>query len=216
MLGFDATPADRFRDVLEGLIAEDPPSTSDIDLVMLAFCLTSEPNPAIDKWLARHGINFAHVLNLVEVMAVHAITTTGRLFSFGEGGPAVVFPVHDEAMRPVDLIAWRPSEPRRWWLFLDHGAVLGAPNVANPASYAYGPLKVHPGPLEWLQAGCQDGVALLNPDRAGAVLRKAHGPIAAMDLAHAQRLERALAPAITADRILIPERGPHEGVHRPR
>jgi len=203
-LNAEFSTAERFLDKLDEL-SPAYPNARNINLIMLAFCMTSEATPAISGWIGQHGIEFAHVLNLLEVMAVHGITTTGRLFSIGNGDPAIVFPVHDEGMRPVDLIAWRPNDRLRWWLLLDQGAVLGAPNVVNPASYVDGPLKVHPSPLEWLQAGCQDGVVILNAARARPVLRQALGPIAATDIAHARRLERALAPEITADRILIPE-----------
>jgi hypothetical protein len=57
----------------------------------------------------------------------------------------------------VDLVAWCPKDPARYWLYAGDAAWLGA--VAPPDLEPF-PVAVHPTPLAWLCAGAE-GVALL-------------------------------------------------------
>ena len=91
----------------------------------------------------------------------------------------------------VDVVAFDPRDPFRWWLF--HGASAHAPvwlggwNLANT-------VKLEPTPLDWLQNGCA-GAALL--DGGGGYLREqladaGVGGVTVATAAMADALERKL------------------------
>ena len=61
----------------------------------------------------------------------------------------------------IDMLAWRPDDPTRWWCRLgDVGVVLGADNLdlAHTASLS---ISFATTPLDWLQADCR-GACLLD------------------------------------------------------
>ncbi len=104
-------------------------------------------------------------------LAVARIRTTGRLWvSEPTGMPAFILSVWDgpapsiyqAVVNPVliDMIAWRPDDPARWWyrqgdVDVDLGD--GHLDLAHTEGW---PITFEPTPLDWLRAGCR-GACLL-------------------------------------------------------
>lgn len=121
----------------------------------------------------------------------------------------------------IDLVAWDPREPSRWWcriggslsdpLFL--GAwnlerAMGAPPPGQPDRRA--PVALHPSPLAWLRAGC-DGAVLV--DAGGALWREALDGVTRLLIPDSEfaafvykELRRKL-PAPPLPEILTPKQG---------
>ncbi len=136
------------------------PNASDGRIACLAYFQSTEANPSLAHWLEGYGVDFLHCDNLAGPLTVPGIRVVADRFTIvsrEEGESAVVVPVCDEHLRPLDLFAFRPDNPGRWWTFLDQTAVLGAANVINPSSFAYGAMPIHLNPLQWFRAGCEGG-----------------------------------------------------------
>lgn len=104
---------------------------------------------------------------------------------------------------PADLIAWLPSEPRRWWCRYGLAPILN-PNAIERAVFHRDQLGVYSSPLAWLRAGGA-GIVILS---AEADLRLWLGgvPIVAADeLGLGERIEAALRERPRAiPRVLVP------------
>ena len=104
-------------------------------------------------------------------LAVARISTVGRLWKpEPTGTPAFILPVWDgpapsiysgvENPVLIDMIAWRPDEPARWWYRQGEvDAVLGIDNL-DLAHIEGWPISLHRTPLDWLRAGCRGAVLL--------------------------------------------------------
>ena len=97
-----------------------------------------------------------------------------------------VFEYPDEEI--VDLVAFKPSAPTKWWLRLGQAVVLGRDN-ARLALIEEKSVVVHPTPLSWLQVDCQ-GCVVLDWKRDILSCLDGYGVLAA-DVATRKRLERA-------------------------
>ncbi len=92
-----------------------------------------------------------------------------------------------------DLIAFKPSDPRRWWRRLGAVQILGSGNIRTEPVF---PLALHDTPLSWLQAGAS-GVCVIDwrvdPERFLYA-----GPIEADSPSLKARLERRIQSAALA------------------
>jgi hypothetical protein len=61
----------------------------------------------------------------------------------------------------VDLVAWKPDRPNRWWQRTGNAAVLGADNLE--VARLNEPPKVYPTPERWVIAG-KGAIVLLDGD----------------------------------------------------
>jgi len=85
----------------------------------------------------------------------------GNFFEFdSDGDGAFVMGVNEHPQEGlVDLLAFQPSDPTRWWLRLGQGVILGLHN-ARLALFEENPVFVHATPLDWLRNDCQGVTAL--------------------------------------------------------
>jgi len=79
------------------------------------------------------------------------------------GFPAVIVPVSEIEngllTGVVDLVAWRTSDPGKWWIRRGIAPVLGKESIERAAHYGE-PLALHASPLDWLRANRQGAVVL--------------------------------------------------------
>ena len=148
----------------------------------------TEPNQRLYGFLRENGVDLNHVINLL----AGAIALCPYSFS-GPAGPkedAVFLPVIDEdGVTPIDIVAFSLREPSRFATILGLGAVLGAGEVMNPATYwDSDPCRLLRTPLDWLREGIEGCAVLLNPARAKSMLAWAPGDLAASDEDHADEL----------------------------
>jgi hypothetical protein len=84
-------------------------------------------------------------------------------FQFSESGiKAFVHPITSGgAFTDIfDLVAWRPSDPTRWWTRLYSGIPLGDDQLFHAAYWEH-PVMLRATPLDWLCAG-GDGVCIVD------------------------------------------------------
>jgi hypothetical protein len=94
----------------------------------------------------------------------------------------------EDWVTPVDVVMFSMANPARFATMLGLGAVLGAGEVMNPATYWGGePCRLLRTPLQWLQEGIAGRAVILDPLRARALLAWAPR-LAAMDFDHADHL----------------------------
>ena len=67
------------------------------------------------------------------------------------GEYAAILGVHDRDGELVDLCAWFPDRPGRWWLRYGDVFVIGARNIAIAADFD-NPIVLHSTPQEWALA----------------------------------------------------------------
>ncbi len=92
---------------------------------------------------------------------------------------------------PIDLVAWYPKAPARWWLRRNIAVLLGEIEIVHAEVYGEA-IQVHKAPLDWLKAGGDGIVILADPADAFPYLRGIK--IVAEDVAHGMELERCLRP----------------------
>lgn len=117
-------------------------------------------------WLAVHGISpiaiYCPFPRLYGHFGVTRAQFHGGLYEpASEGKPVILMGVSehpDEGL--VDLVAFEPSNPARWFLRLGNAVVLGLHN-ARLALFEEAPVFIHATPLDWLRANCQ-GCAVLD------------------------------------------------------
>ena len=106
----------------------------------------------------------------------------------------------------VDLIAFRPVEPGRWW---SRRGIVAALGEESPPDFSDDPVPVWRNPLAWLRAGAT-GICPVSPDPAAVrdVLLRLPG-IVVEDVAHGHEIERLMArhwnrlpPIYVAERAL--------------
>ncbi len=146
------------------------------------------PHDLVREWLALPGIGHGdrrlqeqqgvtrEAIHRAGGMAVARIGTTGRLWMpEPTGTPTFILPVWAgpapsiysiiESPVLIDMIAWRPDDPSRWWYRTGEGDTLGIDNL--DLAHAEGwPISLHRTPLDWLRAGCR-GAVLLDRCEAG-------------------------------------------------
>ena len=125
--------------------------------------------PLSENGLGRIGID-RRIANRGGGLAWANVTTAGRAFDFAHDGiPSIIQPVwrgqapsiECGVEHPIlaDLIAWRPTEPHRWYYKWGCDTpALGDEYVED--AHALGPLYCHLTPLDWLRSGCVGTVLL--------------------------------------------------------
>ena len=120
--------------------------------------------------LERHGVT-RETVHRAGGLAVARIGTTGRLWMpeptgtpafvlpvWAGGAPSIYFGVENPVL--IDMIAWRPDDPARWWYRQgDVDLVLGAGHL-DLAHVEGWPITLYRTPLDWLQVGCRGAVLL--------------------------------------------------------
>lgn len=129
------------------------------------------------EWLVQQGVPRSVLYGPhASVVGVARIETDGRHYQpVPEGQPAIAVPVSYSitaaALEPIDIAAWVPSDPSRWYVRTGYGDILGAEAIDEAAHYEV-PLPVYSTPLAWLQAG-MGGACLLNLKSAASYLTNA-------------------------------------------
>ncbi len=133
------------------------------DLVREWLALPS-PGAGDLRLLGQYGVT-REAVHRAGGLAVARIGSGGRLWApEPTGTPVFILPawngtapsIYQAVERPllVDLVAWRPDDPTRWWY--RHGDVdvdLGADNL-DVAHMTGLPISFATAPLEWLQGNC--------------------------------------------------------------
>ena len=137
---------------------------------------------------------------------VASIRTLGEgRFEFAENGrSAAVLPVYDSetpAWAPLeqrfegllDLLAFDPGEPDRWWLRRGQAVLLGS--IYLPLVLEEGcALPIYSNPMSWLQAD-GEGLMILDWKMAPALLLDV-GEFLVQDVVTGDRIEATMAPAV--------------------
>lgn len=124
-------------------------------------------------------------------------------FDFAEHGrpayiqPVLIGPAFSDI---VDLIAWHPDDPGRWWTRLYSGLPLGVDQL-DVAEILGEPLAIRRAPLSWLQSG-GDGVVVTDWPMTAPALRCVPTLIAE-DAAHGHEIERHLRIIADAPEIRV-------------
>lgn len=129
------------------------------------------------------------------------IETDGDLFTPAEAGrPCVICPVIDGG-EVIDLCAFRPSEPHRWWLRLGGHWAIGADALDRLGVGQE--MSVYRTPLDWLRAGAPEtGLCIFDWQLAA---RKLSGvQLLADSLEHGHELARRLTLPEVRPSISVP------------
>lgn len=110
-------------------------------------------------WLSRQGVTGQALID-AGLVGVDYVRLEGDNYEpEDEGGVgAFINPVYEHGAL-VDLCAWLPGRPSRFALRRGVGCGLGDASMSK-ADWNEEPLKIHPHPLAWLQAGCDGAVVL--------------------------------------------------------
>ena len=103
----------------------------------------------------------------------------------------------------TDLVAWRPTDPAKWWLRDGAGDYLGSVSPPTTLTHVY-PLPFHRTPLAWLKSGCV-GICILDDANARISLPGFIIDVLAEDYDHGVELREVLNPAPPKTNIVIPE-----------
>jgi hypothetical protein len=146
----------------------------------------AEPNQKLYGYLRPNGVDLNLVINLLE----GAIAICKWSIDGGSKEDCVALPVMEEdGVTPLDVMIFSMREPSRFRTMLGLGAVLGAREVMNPATYWSGqPCRLLRRPLDWLREGIEGCAVILDPVRARSMLAWAPGHLAALDEDHADEL----------------------------
>ncbi len=121
------------------------------------------------RLLEQHGVT-REAIHRAGGLGVARISAPGRLWMpEPTGTPAFVLPVWDGPAPSiyrgvghpvlVDLIAWRPDDPTRWWYRTGDGDALGVEHLDLAHTEGW-PICFATTPLEWLRGNCH-GACLL-------------------------------------------------------
>jgi hypothetical protein len=145
----------------------------------------AEPNPKLYGYLRESGVDLNHIINLLD----GAIALCPWSFG-GQKEDCIFLPLMDEdGVTPFDVVVFSIREPSRFATMLGLGAVLGAGEIMNPATYWGGtPCRLLRTPLEWLREGIEFCAVVLDPSLAKPILDWAPGDLAATDNRHADEL----------------------------
>jgi hypothetical protein len=83
----------------------------------------------------------------------------GRFWQPSKRGELLLVIGELEGELPIDIIAWRASDPRRWWFRTGHASVLGEAHLRD-ARWLDKPPIIHPSPEAWVRAGGVGSVML--------------------------------------------------------
>jgi hypothetical protein len=160
---------------------------------------TAEPNPRLWSFLRKNDVDCLHVFNLL-----HGAVAQREWDISGQKEDCILLPLMEEdAITPLDVVAFSMRDPSRFQTVLGIGTVLGAQELMNPATYWGGePCRLVSSPLKWLSAGIEGCAVVLDPSRAKAILDWAPGDLAAMDESHADELVDA--GAVDPTRLVVP------------
>lgn len=183
-------------------------------MITATQCLWNEMHAAARNYLPERLLKFG-------IEPEHAIATGGLgvakispvddgLFELGGEVSAVVLPVYwadiptEEAPVDdgdlIDLLAFNPNEPDRWWLRRGDGILLGAGALDH--LYLGAELQVCQTPLKWLLDYCEGCVALDWP-RAADRLRSIE-TLAIKDISFAEEVRRYLQKPLLVPDIRVP------------
>ena len=116
-------------------------------------------------WLAKAGVSPVAIYCLPPRLHGHfgvcRAQFHGDLYEPDPNGtPVIVMGVSEHPDEEIiDIVAFQPSDPTRWWLRLGNAVVLGLHN-ARLAVFKEEPVLVHATPLDWLRAECHGAVVL--------------------------------------------------------
>jgi hypothetical protein len=148
----------------------------------------AEPNPKLYAFLRKKRVDLNHAFNLLG----GAIALCRHSFSGPNGlkEDCIFLPVMEEdGVTPLDVAMFSMANPTRFGTMLGLGAILGAGEVLNPATYwADQPCRLLRTPLQWLAEGIEGCGVILDPAHAKPILNWAPGSLAAMDDRHADEL----------------------------
>ena len=160
---------------------ENPGAGSTAHGVKNANCLTAKPDAkytadsyfdqAVDLWselriaranqqaveiLARHDVTDP---NARQLCGLARIVKMGRFFEFHPDGEYhVIVPVID-VDELVDLLAFDPDEPGKWWCRIGGERLLDGDALGD--QHLGKPLHIYRTPLSWLKGRC-DGIVIFN------------------------------------------------------
>jgi hypothetical protein len=145
----------------------------------------ADPDRKLYGFLRSNGVDLNHVINLLDGAIARCEWSIG-----GPKEDCIFLPVmEDDGITPLDIVVFSMREPSRFETMLGLGAVLGAGEIKNPATYwAHQPCRLLRTPLAWLREGIAACAVILDPLRAKPILDWAPGNLAAMDEAHADAL----------------------------
>lgn len=152
----------------------------------------------VDEILGRYGVTDPDAQAHCGLVQIEH-PDIGRFYEPRPGGEyAIIVPVMD-GEELVDLLAFDPRKPDRWWVRLDACCFLGGDNIFCQSA----PIEIWRTPLRWLKATCE-GVVVLDWGAASPTLRpleEAH----AEDTDHGQDIRRRLQQPLPIPEIRVPE-----------
>ena len=176
------------------------------DLIGELECTTQQT--AAKRWFLDEGVPRPMLTTCLGIdgmfgVARVRIDADGTYEPAEDGVGAIVVAVieHNELS---DLLAFRTTDPSRWWLRLGLAGYLGEA-VVDYAAFMSMSLRLNRSPLSWLQAGCNGAVVLDWRFASSALLNVPE--IAAEDIEHGEEIERRLlkfSPVLP--RIVVPFR----------
>jgi hypothetical protein len=157
------------------------------------------PDAKLYDYLRAQGVDLKHVINLLDGALARCEWSIA-----GQEEDCILLPFMDEdGVRPLDVVMFSMTNPACFDTMLRRGAVLGADEVLNPATYWDGePCRLLRTPLEWLQEGIEGCAVILDPMRAKPTLDWAPGNLGAMDVDHANQL--VAMGAVHPERVVVP------------
>jgi hypothetical protein len=160
---------------------------------------TAEPDQKLYSFLRQHGVDLNHAINLLDG-AIARCEWSVR----GPTEDCIAIPVFDDdGMTPTDVTVFSMRDPSRFGTMLGLGAVLGAGEMMNPATYWNNqPCRLLRTPLDWLREGIAGCAVLLDVERAKSILNWAPGKLAATDDRHADELVDM--GVVDPKRLLVP------------
>lgn len=139
-----------------------------------------------DEILARHGVTDPNARQLCGLVR---IVRMGKFYEpHPDGEYAIILPVID-VDELVELVAFDPRTPEKWFQRLGGEQLLGGDALANQLLNK--PLRIFRTPLSWMKGRC-DGVVLFDIDRAFIDLKTAPNGIVGEDDAHTDEARRAM------------------------
>lgn len=178
-----------------------------VDLLQARSDFVAMARPSI-AYVRQHRLDWSIMEATCGGVFLAPIRPDRHWFDFDpDGVEAVVIEARGaDSVEVVDLVAWLPANPGRWWTVLGAATVLGEAFAASPTSgFGGAPLRLHRTPLAWLQAGC-DGAVILDPNRGGRWLMDLdHAAIAAEDADHAAEIDAMRLATAQRQPIVIPQ-----------
>jgi hypothetical protein len=169
---------------------------------------TTRPADAV-RLLESEGVSRRCLLTpegVCGALGLATIEPTGARFQFFEGGrDAVAIGLRGTDCELVDLLAWFPDAPARWWTRFGLAVFAGEEAVERAALFGK-TLRLHETPLDWLRADCA-GAVVLDPQ---ADIRLDIENVAAIEcasVAHGRAIARQLREAVKlrTPPIIVPE-----------